>query len=571
MKKLNNMLICFLLTLIMVFAGSCSSESILGTNADNEVELTINVDGTGRGWNVVRYNVTATSNKNVVKNASSTDNSLSIKLTKDIWSFVVTAEDSQGTQLFKGSKANVDLTTGTIANLTVFIIKMSGELKVDLSAALADYSGISNVSVEVFRPTFETQTQTLAAGATEVSFLGLAQGLWTITAKGTVNGAEKSLGSKTGNVIASNQVKVTFESTVTTTTSSTTTSTTTTIPPTTTTTVVLGDETDYYWTNKAGHYGSNKTISGWSDWTEAEKIAQCSGYDDPRTWRGIQETPYDVYALYAAYDDNNLYLMVELVNLADERATFMNHNYAGSDNANWDNRDCPLGFIINTGKGKTATSPLIGSASGKPIWDAIKFSDANGFDFLFYGSSKYGYAEHNSKFVGVGTPGLFKINSSTGYFSYDKEYCLSVNSNNSASSNGTAGTSGMTIRYKRQCAVSQTIYFESTPTDNRTTSGQTGADLLASTTFKSCSTNNLDMSYWYTIPLSTLGITKSYIQSNGIGVRQLTPNGGSLMDCCPWDASMVNNATEPCSDDESTSNEKEDADAITSRQARVGK
>lgn len=323
-----------------------------------------------------------------------------------------------------------------------------------------------------------------------------------------------------------------------------------------------------YGTNDKG-YGVNKTISSWSDWTEDMQIARGAAYDDPRTWKGIQETSYDAYALYAAYDDTNLYLMVELTNLPDGRATFMNHNYAGSDNAWWDNRDCPLGFIINTGKGTTATAPLVGSASGKPIWDAINFTDSEGFDFLFYGSSKYGYADHKAAFVGVGTPGLFKLNSSTGYFSYDAEYCLSANSG--APGNETAGTSGISVRYIRQCQVSSTVNFESTPTDNRETSGQTGEDLMESETYTLVETNDLDMSYWYTIPLATLGIDKAYIQSNGIGVRQLTPNGGSLMDCLPWDPSMVDNATEPCSDDESTSHEKEDVDNITSAQARVGK
>lgn len=323
-----------------------------------------------------------------------------------------------------------------------------------------------------------------------------------------------------------------------------------------------------YGTNDKG-YGVNKTISSWSDWTEDMQIARGAAYDDPRTWMGIQETAYDAYALYAAYDDTNLYLMVELTNLPDGRATFMNHNYAGSDNAWWDNRDCPIGFVINTGKGSTATAPLVGSASGKPIWDAINFTDSEGFDFLFYHSSKYGYADHKAAFVGVGTPGFFKLNSSTGYFSYDAAYCLSANSG--APGAETAGTSGISVRYNRQCQVSSTVNFESTPTDNRATSGQTGEDLMESETYTSVETNDLDMSYWYTIPLATLGIDKAYIQSNGIGVRQLTPNGGSLMDCLPWDPSMVDNATEPCSDDESTSHEKEDVDNITSAQARVGK
>lgn len=324
-----------------------------------------------------------------------------------------------------------------------------------------------------------------------------------------------------------------------------------------------------YGTNDKG-YGVNKTISSWSDWTEDMQIARGAAYDDPRTWMGIQETAYDAYALYAAYDDTNLYLMVELTNLPDGRATFMNHNYAGSDNAWWDNRDCPIGFVINTGKGVTSTSPtVLQSGATGPIWGAINFTDTEGFDFLFYHSSKYGYAEHKAAFVGVGTPGLFKLNSSTGYFSYDAAYCLSANSG--APGAETKGTSGISVRYNRKCQVSSTVNFESTPTDNRATSGQTGEDLMESETYTSVETNDLDMSYWYTIPLATLGIDKAYIQSNGIGVRQLTPNGGSLMDCLPWDPSMVDNATDPCSDDESTSHEKEDTDTITSAQARVGK
>ena len=317
---------------------------------------------------------------------------------------------------------------------------------------------------------------------------------------------------------------------------------------------------EYYWTNKNGAVGTNKTISDWSDWTEAERIVQNAAYDDPRTWKGHQEVSYDAYALYAAYDDSNLYLMVELVNLADNRATFMNHDYAGSDNGWWNNRDCPIGMIFNTGKGTLSKGPIV--EDGTPIWGAINFTDEEGFDALFYHSSKYGTFE--GKHVGVGTPGYFKT-TSAGKFSYGPNYCLSFNAGS------VKGTSGISVQYKRQCVVSDKINFESTPTDNRTTSGQDGEDLLASETYKAVSTNDLDMSYWYTIPLSTLGIDKAYLESTGISVRQLTPNGGSLMDCMPWDVSMVDVASEPCSDDESTSHEKEDVDNITSPQARIGK
>ncbi len=324
---------------------------------------------------------------------------------------------------------------------------------------------------------------------------------------------------------------------------------------------------EYYWTNKNG-YGTNKTISSWSDWTEAERIAQCAAYDDPRTWTGLQEVPYDVYALYAAYDDTNLYVMVELTNMVD-RAKFMFHNFASSDNAWWNNRDIPLGLAINTGASVLAKGSYL-DAAGTRVWgttnDGIAFEDANGFDWLLYHSSKYG--TFDGTFVGVGTPGFFHVQSD-GYFSYntttDTSRCLSLNS-------GTAtGTSGIDIKYKRQCVVSKQIYYESTPTDNRKTSAQTGEMLMASDNYTAVETNDLDMSYWYTIPLKTLGMTKADVESRGIGIRQLTTGGGSLMDCAPWDPCMVDVAGELYSGaDDNTSKEKEDCDKMTTPQARVG-
>ena len=335
-------------------------------------------------------------------------------------------------------------------------------------------------------------------------------------------------------------------------------------------------QNQYYWTNKDGAVGIEKTISSWSDWTEDMRIAQCAAYDDPRTWRGIHEVPYDAYALYAAYDDTNLYIMVELTNAAD-RARFMYHDYVVSDNAWWDNRDIPLGLAINTGKtANVANSPVLDT--GDVIWGSavggINFNDAGGMNYILYHSSKYGYSEHKKSFVSVGTPGFFKLKESTGTFSYDPAYCLTVNT-------GTAtGTSGIDIKYKRNLQVSKNVWCENSPAkeepinQNRESSlHQTGEDLMASTNYIDLGTQSaleLDMSYWYTIPLSTLGIDKNYLTTKGISIRQLTTNGGSLMDCIPWDPCMVDIAAEECSDDASTSAEKRDVDEIKTSQARIG-
>lgn len=333
----------------------------------------------------------------------------------------------------------------------------------------------------------------------------------------------------------------------------------------------------YYWTNKNGAVGIEKTISSWDDWTEDMRIAQCAAYDDPRTWRGNHEIPYDAYALYAAYDNTNLYIMVELTNAAD-RAKFMYYDYAASDNAWWDNRDTPLGLAINTGKTAiVANGPVLDD--GDVIWGSaiggINFNDAGGMNYILYHSSKYGYSEHKGTFVGVGTPGFFKLKESTGTFSYDPSYCLTVNKGTEK------GTSGIDIKYKRNLQVSKNVWCENSPAEeedpinqNRASSlHQTGEDLMASANYIDLGTKSdleLDMSYWYTIPLSTLGIDKNYLTTKGISIRQLTTNGGSLMDCIPWDPCMVDIAAEECSDDKSTSAEKRDVDEIKTSQARIG-
>ena len=336
-------------------------------------------------------------------------------------------------------------------------------------------------------------------------------------------------------------------------------------------------QNQYYWTNKDGAVGIEKTISSWDDWTEDMRIAQCAAYDDPRTWRGNHEIPYDAYALYAAYDNTNLYIMVELTNAAD-RAKFMYYDYAASDNAWWDNRDTPLGLAINTGKTKkVANGPVLDT--GDVIWGSaiggINFNDAGGMNYILYHSSKYGDSEHKGTFVSVGTPGFFKLKESTGTFSYDPSYCLTVNKGTEK------GTSGIDIKYKRNLQVSKNVWCENSPAaeedpenQNRASSlHQTGEDLMASATYIDLGTKSaleLDMSYWYTIPLSTLGIDKNYLTTTGISIRQLTTNGGSLMDCIPWDPCMVDIAAEECSDDKSTSAEKRDVDEIKTSQARIG-
>ena len=72
-----------------------------------------------------------------------------------------------------------------------------------------------------------------------------------------------------------------------------------------------GTLSSYYATNPDGKVGVQKTITvdgSISDWDSSMLIAQGTANDDPRVYRpnSMYENPIDLYALFAAYDDNNL-------------------------------------------------------------------------------------------------------------------------------------------------------------------------------------------------------------------------------------------------------------------------
>ena len=78
------------------------------------------------------------------------------------------------------------------------------------------------------------------------------------------------------------------------------------------------------------------------------------------------------------------------------------------------------------------------------------------------------------------------------------------------------------------------------------------------------------MFYEIAVPLNTLGIDRSYIETQGIGAMQILTYGTSGMDTLPHDPSMLDQANLEYSYDPSTSHEKEDIDNITVPLARIG-
>ncbi len=305
----------------------------------------------------------------------------------------------------------------------------------------------------------------------------------------------------------------------------------------------------YYWTNKNGAVGANKTISSFSDWTESMKIAQGAVNDDPRVFAhwSMHENPNDAYALFAAYDDKNLYLMVELPNVQDIVAP--GEDYPKSDEGQYWNRGTPFFFAFETGKGTAGDGSMV---DGTYVWGSqVQFSNKNVDTMIVCHSNP-----------SRGTPGLFRTNSS-GLFDYENGLCEKFTAN------------GVTVTWdgganKTQGLVSKNLYgIKACGTDQ----GRLAKNILTDTyvDFNTLGHNkDLDLKWQITIPLSALKISKSELESSGIGVMFVLSDGGSGMDCLPWDETMIDNAATPYSKDKSTSAEKEDLDVIKASFARIG-
>lgn len=295
-------------------------------------------------------------------------------------------------------------------------------------------------------------------------------------------------------------------------------------------------DTQYYSTNPNGQVGKNKTISSMSDWTADMIIAQGAANDDPRAYRGYHEKATDFYALYAAWDDTNLYLMVEMPNLSGAEP--------GGDFDYSSDQFLPMGIGIRTGK-RPAGNGLL--TTGNNVWTADKFYTIDeGIDTLLM---------FHPRIPTVNTPGLFKTNDS-GLFSYDEKkegYLLGF---------AEAGIE----REVKHTTLSKNYFGVS---DNYGLAGDsyktsTYTDLLAS------NENASGHLYQVTIPLASIDITKSDIESNGIAVVAFSTFGESMMDALPWTPNLVDVAAEAYSKDSSTSQEKEDFDDYNVRLASIG-
>ena len=305
----------------------------------------------------------------------------------------------------------------------------------------------------------------------------------------------------------------------------------------------------YYSTNSAG-FGANKTISvdgSLSDWDSSMLIAQGTANDDPRVYRpnSMYELGVDLYALYGAYDDNNVYLMWEMTNVQDVVAP--NDNYPLSQGILWQTQEFPFFIAVDTGKSDTAIGNNGALTTGGTIWNS-GMTFENSFNKLISINTKGG----NGPWVyGGDSTGLSPVeilDASTSNIKMD--YGLGILSKNVYGVNGAYGTNNG--------RVPGDVCSESSDWVDFNTLGH--------------SSSTMDFFYELSIPYSELGITKSDVQNNGIGVMLVATMGKSAMDCLPGDVVMTDQADldDAANSQENNSFEKSDEDFITASFASIG-
>lgn len=300
----------------------------------------------------------------------------------------------------------------------------------------------------------------------------------------------------------------------------------------------------YCSTNPDGKCGVKKTISidgNISDWDNSMLITQGLCNDDPRVYMdsSMHENPIDSYALYAAWDDTNLYLMWEMKNMQDIVAP--SDDYPLSQGLLYQTTNLPIFIAFKTGKSTIGDGTV---TDGSTIWGSGITYEA-GIDTMLACSTN-----------GSNGPYVYTTNSS-GKFVYNdtRQSTIKMGWGNNQSVSTT-------------CMGIEGGYGKS---HNRTPGDIINKDANWMDYYQTKHDKKLDFFYEMSIPFSVLNIDKSYLENTGISVMHVMTFGISGMNCLPVDLSMTDNANKPYSKDASSTQEKEDEDNITVPLAQIGK
>lgn len=305
--------------------------------------------------------------------------------------------------------------------------------------------------------------------------------------------------------------------------------------------------TDYYKVNPNGQYGTQKTIlvtghpavNAMSNWGPEDLIAQGVARDVCMAFRGVHERPVvDSYALYAAYDNQNIYLGVQFV----YTVWYIGGEGKQPGESKPYNMDGHMVIAFDLDPAESFDGYINGTG---PIWneDAKGAKFNNGVDAVLMCSTK----------PGVGTPGFF-VPTPDGHASYDAPYCKAL------PKNFYGYADGLLPSINNIWGQAEFGYDPELLKDNTGFVDLKGEIEESAHTF-----------YEFKLPLSLLGVTADYIRTNGIGVMYIDKYGTSPVGGTPYDPSYFDDPFSPYSKEGSTSAEKEDEDIITYKPARIGK
>ena len=309
---------------------------------------------------------------------------------------------------------------------------------------------------------------------------------------------------------------------------------------------------DNYATNSDGQVGKEKTINSASDFTEDMIIAQGVANDDPAIFRGSHEAPkFDQYALYAAWDDSNLYIGVQYTNVIDVVDPAQQSPQTGRGKPNGADADIPQMLLFDLGSGDY-TDGSTNDTKQKTVWDT---------NVTFGGDAKVDKILMYSPKEGINNFGLFSITDGVIDYSKDVSICPGYQ----------MPLPGATVTWEdgffgsKMTGINANGYAGYKP-DDLESSSSNWCDFLAQGHSKEQDTFCI-----ITLSYDLLGISKSQIENEGIGLMTVSTYGESGIGCLPMDMVMLDNACDPYGSDDSTSHEKDDADQITVPLARVGK
>lgn len=333
-------------------------------------------------------------------------------------------------------------------------------------------------------------------------------------------------------------------------------------------------ESGYYGTNPNLQLGKYKTITvdgDPSDWDSSMIIAQGVANDDPRVYMpsSMHEQPWDDYALYCAWDDDNLYFMWEMAN-----TTYIvspSDNFAASNEARPWRNSIPMYLALSIDPDKQATGKAVGtnkdgSTYTNPfVWGCDNGNAKDGgVSFTTHVDTLIAFDSNNSN----GGAAIFKADTldtdGTYMFNYDTRIPIGVRSYQAQDNQN-----GFKIKYANGTR-SDTLYGVYGAKGSRALGDNLDASSNWVDYFDMGYKDSYGFIYEVSIPLSNLGIDRSYIETEGIGAMQILTYGTSGMDTLPHDPSMLDVADVEYSYDPSTSHEKEDVDNITVPLARVG-